>query len=373
LKELFSALNEYSQESVRKALEQYVHKEIYAKSYPSPFIGKDEDWSSDSAAQLQRVQEHGDWNFKIRVARIVMIISIVTILLLIATPRLVGTSMLLGIGLLIMFSVYFTIIAYYVFSCSLPEGSLYRIYSVSDRPENWLTLKTGHLQYLYRGESIQSISELSAINGGVTKVMLNTIGAYSWTVIMCHYAAELYYNKCIFRWDIVDVLEIMGTAGLLFISIFELDPFSKKMQICHYIGAALGCGTIAGFVIQQWYYEKLFWLSVAIAVVATIAFVLWQLTGFATNAAQYENKKKWNKDFKLHCQCLIPPCFRNKSVNTYSRMNIGFEAVFLYLGALCLCLWLMHYNYSCKVGCAGLYDEEQKIACVEWYSETWWQ
>ena len=38
---------------------------------------------------------------------------------------------------------------------------------------------------------------------------------------------------------------------------------------------------------------------------------------------------------------------------TYSKANIGFEALFLYLGALCLCLYLMYYDENCKIRCAG--------------------
>ena len=104
-------------------------------------------------------------------------------------------------------------------------------------------------QYQYKYTAIQSISEFSAIDGGVASIMLANLGPFTWAVTVMNFAAQI---QCFpdFSWDAADVCEIIGVTGLVMIGLFELDPHNKWMKIFHYIGAAAGACTVLGFLIQ---------------------------------------------------------------------------------------------------------------------------
>lgn len=104
-------------------------------------------------------------------------------------------------------------------------------------------------QYQYHYTAIQSISEFSAIDGGVASIMLANLGPFTWAVTVMSFAAQI---QCFddFSWDAADLCELLGVTGLVMIGLFELDPHNKPMKIFHYVGALLGSGTVLGFLIQ---------------------------------------------------------------------------------------------------------------------------
>ena len=359
---------------------------------PKPFIPDLADLINERQDWNQAAKENSNRNFRVRIARVSFSVSSPIIFLIIATYQEFPLNQVIGLALFVMFTVYFSMVLFYAFSVGslitcdkekqkeISDDKLYRVYSISRRPQNWADINTGYIQLQYKHSSVQSISELSAITGGITKVMLNTLGAYTWAAVAIHYAGELYYNRCVFKWDGADVAEICGTIGLLFISIFELDPFNGLMVLFHYIGAALGTGTIIGYNIQQFSLGEKAPLAIIIGIIAAICFVLWQLTGVATDMSEQqrfakESEKKLKEDGadedeiantmqdimrkRSKLACLIPTWATKYHVNTYSKANIGFEALFLYLGALSLCLYLIEYNKNCSHGCAGLNKFEE--------------
>eukprot|EP01084_Bolivina_argentea_P210665 358484_1 len=142
-------------------------------------------------------------NFKIRIIRIICSKLNPLVFLIIASIVKIAFARMIGFMLLVMFTGYFIIVLSYVFSvgrakCGLcksdPNDTLHRIYSVSKKPNHWANINTCFVQLVYEQNSVQSISELSAINGGVPKVLLNLLGSYAWTAIVAVFAAELYYN-----------------------------------------------------------------------------------------------------------------------------------------------------------------------------------
>jgi hypothetical protein len=309
--------------------------------------------------------DDGHVNFRIRLLRAFFIVSTPLILLILATFKSLPVSFLIGIGLFFMFIIYFIIILRLIFLFGNQETAthhLYRIYSISAKPDEWAAnLNIGYIQLLYKSHSIQSISELSAINGGVTKIMLNTLGAYTWISVAIHYAQELKWQNN-FHWDASDIFVIIGSIGLLWISIFELDPFNKKMQFMHYLGAVCGCGTVIGYNLQQYALHRHthFYFSIGVAIVCFISFALWQIIGAATELAQLPGQQTERGGERYGCICtplakLLIPNYRKIKVNTYSRLNIGFEALFLFLGSMSLCLFLVNYDNVCRFGCSASY------------------
>eukprot|EP01083_Nonionella_stella_P115409 342128_1 len=294
-------------------------------------------------------------NLKVRITRACSTIIGPILLLIWTTYTSVSVGFVIGFGLLFMFITYFITIL----RLATGNGNLYRVYSISKKPNEWAANENiSYIQLLYHKQSIQSISELSAIYGGVTKTMLNTLGAYTWTAIICHYAALAKWQSD-FGWDVADISMIIGCIGLLLISIFELDPFNNKMVFLHYLGALCGCGTIIGFILQQYslYPNTYFYVSLCIGIIGAIAFNAWQIIGRATDLCQLP-KKTQKGGSKYNCiltplAALLIPNYKNITLNTYSRLNICSEALFLFLGALCLCLFLMNYENVCRFGCSS--------------------
>ena len=105
-------------------------------------------------------------------------------------------------------------------------------------------------QLLYKNKAIQSISEFSAIDGAVPNTMLATLSAYTWSMLVMYLAAFAAWT-CDFTFDWADYCEVIGVAGLVFIGMFELDPYNIWMKRFHYLGAIMGVGTIIGYAIQK--------------------------------------------------------------------------------------------------------------------------
>lgn len=144
----------------------------------------------------------------------------------------------------------------------------------------WADMSIAEHQQLYKFEAIQSISEFSAVDGGVPSFMLSNLGPFTWAVVIMHFAAQTEYNADVFRWDIADLFELMGVSGLVMIGIFELDPYNAPMRSFHNIGAATGIGTVVGMIIQAWSLSKnesvlRLVLKCAIAAIGLMFMVMW--------------------------------------------------------------------------------------------------
>jgi hypothetical protein len=274
----------------------------------------------------------------------------------------ISLPLLIGMAVESMYIVYFSIIAYFIYSANnLSQNRyLFRIWTRSKSVAGWANMSVAIHQQLYYYQAIQSISEFSAIDGGIASYMLSNLGPFTWTIISMHFAAELYYNP-LFVWDITDFCEIIGVVGLVMIGIFELDPYNQSMKLLHYIGAVCGVGTIIGFVIQQYSISfakdgeiTLFaLLSLFILIMAPIFFVLWQWSNKKTNQyvkrlkEEYGNNEKKRKPSDKELELI------RSQITRFSLQNIIFEGIFLFLGASSLAMWLMNYHKSCHLGCAG--------------------
>ena len=163
----------------------------------SELITKNIDWNKLAIDDSEK-------NFKIRILRVSLSIIVCSIYLLIATYYKLKLSVSIGVISFIIYTLYFIIILNIVFSvginncfCRIINGNeynnkLYRIHSINKKPNKWANINISYIQLLYKNYSIQSISELSAINGSITKIMLSIIGVYTFVFIIIHYASQLY-------------------------------------------------------------------------------------------------------------------------------------------------------------------------------------
>eukprot|EP01083_Nonionella_stella_P118803 354770_1 len=225
----------------------------------------------------------------------------------------VELTVLLGVCIEMLYIIYFSIIGFYFYSGSRKSKNrtLFRVWTRAERVPGWAIMTIATQEQIYAYEAIQSISEFSAVDGGIPGFMLANLGTFTWTVLAMHYATELECDSDRFTWDIADVMEVVGVLGLVMIGIFELDPHNDPMKRFHYLGALAGCGTIGGFFIQQVslthndkYGYSLIWLPIAITVIAVTAFLAWRYHMSKTEAYQtkikglYQGKKPAPKELE---------------------------------------------------------------------------
>ena len=216
--------------------------------------------------------------------------------------------------------------------------------------------------YAFENHPIESISEFSAIDGGIAHALLLTLTCYSWAVVLCAVSFELENkindNDKEYNFtdavNIGDMLEVIGCFGLVMIGTFELDAFNSTLQMFHYIGAGLGVGTLAGFLYQQYIIGVIndniiayLILPIILIIFATIGFIMWQYYGFVAMEYPPNQHLKDSRIYQTIRNCLSP-CLPDKydldKITIVSLKNVISEAVFLFCGCLAMCLWLVFYH-----------------------------
>ena len=217
-------------------------------------------------------------------------------------------------------------------------------------------------QMEFEYKAILSISEFSAIDGGIASYMLANLGPFTWAIVTMHFGAQIYCNDN-FNWDIADIFEIIGVVGLIMIGIFELDPYNPPMQRFHNVGAIAGVGTIAGYMIQGFSLMKSTGnvgyaiVPIIIAIIAAISLFIWRcVIRKRTNNFQQlivdnyaNNEISEEKDAEIRNQ-----------ITKLSLQNVFWESISLFCGATSLAIYLMNYEKDCCYGCVG----SQNITCT---------
>ena len=176
------------------------------------------------------------------------------------------------------------------------------------------------------------------------------LSVVSWAVVISVSAFEIQRDE--FKTvGVSTICELFGCLGLVLIGTYELDPFNKTMQILHYIGAAIGVLTVAGYGYQQYHFAKHFnnayfeylWLPCLLSVTATVCFFLWQYYGKKAQAyAQFVSQKRNNQPLDEMQNKSIQDEEIKQNVTKLSMQNVVSEAIFLFCGALSMCLYILN-------------------------------
>ena len=256
-----------------------------------------------------------------------------------------------GCVLMIMFSMYFGLTLKMFFQAHYKGNYLYRVYSLNGIIPNWTEMSVCYRAIQFPYNPIESISEFSAIHGGMGQIYLFSIGLFSWCVLLVSFFTQLQFNDKFEKFGISEICEVIGCYGLLLIGIFELDPFNKFMIMCHYTGALLGFCTVIGFNYQQFFiYSKLNSISVGgilYHVVLPIALDIGLIIGycswmyFGCKAKEYgkkltQERTKNNNNNNSDNDRI--------SLNKLALANVCCEALFLIVGAYSMCLYLISYE-----------------------------
>mmetsp|Transcript_65415 Transcript_65415/g.80088 ORF Transcript_65415/g.80088 Transcript_65415/m.80088 type:complete len:342 (+) Transcript_65415:63-1088(+) len=267
---------------------------------------------------------------------IIIFVPFFLFILLAVERQTVSIISVFGYGLLFMYIGY-GIHIFLMFGRGTCNGhSLYRVYSINGAPTNWSYMLITYRQIVFPFHPITSISEFSAIGGGLAHDMLLAISSYNWAILLCGIAVK--FQSCgAFTGD--DIVVLIGGFGLALIGTFELDPFNNTMQTIHTTGAALGLGTVVAYTWQTVRYATLLsecsgatlarlWSPILLDIIAVVGFIGWRIS---------------------HCKAdkygASPGPKESKTVSKLTLLCVTFEAIFLYSGAISECLWLIFHDF----------------------------
>eukprot|EP00484_Ammonia_sp_Unknown_P019291 CAMPEP_0197036860 /NCGR_PEP_ID=MMETSP1384-20130603/14235_1 /TAXON_ID=29189 /ORGANISM="Ammonia sp." /LENGTH=316 /DNA_ID=CAMNT_0042467083 /DNA_START=43 /DNA_END=993 /DNA_ORIENTATION=+ len=244
------------------------------------------------------------------------------------------TEQIVGIAYLLIYSLYVVCIWY--FFCKAEY--LHRIYTHSEIPPEWAPMSIAKRNVPKLEHPITSISEFSAIAGGVAKMMLARIGTITWGILITLIMTQIKNEHIHVRVSLV--LECMGAYGMDMIGTFYYDPRSKGMRLGHHIGLALAIFCLIGFWMQQLVdvpnrnkyvadderQEPLIWLCVILTVFFVIFFGLFE---------------GWDKLRPF--QPPKDPAELKTAVTKRAKLDVGFETVGLGMLVLSFSLYFILY------------------------------
>mmetsp|Transcript_51664 Transcript_51664/g.63236 ORF Transcript_51664/g.63236 Transcript_51664/m.63236 type:complete len:432 (-) Transcript_51664:103-1398(-) len=280
---------------------------------------------------------------------------------------------------MLLFGTFLSYFVHIFFLIGYSENA-YRIYSLNCNVPNWSPMPVTARQLIYKYQPIQSISEFSAIGGGVANQMLVVISSCAWMLMFTQFINDLYIEKIFLQflnitrcgtmngheinnwgckhntvnlfvgestWERLDIPFIFtGVFGLVIIGIFELDPYSKCLQGMHMFGVMLGFGCPIGYTLQALYALKQYGFekhkiniitAISCDIVALLFWFLWVCI-FQKRA------EKCGKELQDN-----PPKGKQEEVEAQAKIrmlsiyNVFTEAITLMAASLAMCLWLWNY------------------------------
>ena len=113
-----------------------------------------------------------------------------------------------GYAFLLVYTAYLA----HIWWLYLTAKNMYRIYTFSGVPEDWISMSIAFKNSKYKNEPITSISEFSAIAGGVGKMLLARIGTITWGILMTLIAVQISNKAIEIRSSLI--LECIGAFGI---------------------------------------------------------------------------------------------------------------------------------------------------------------
>eukprot|EP01084_Bolivina_argentea_P054457 99861_1 len=136
-----------------------------------------------------------NWKTKLRpkITRVVatLILSFLAMSLIAWTDADFHVTKSLSLTLATMFTIYFGHVWYLI----MRSDKAYRIYSLSSPVEGWTPMPITYRALEYKTDSIGSISEFSAIGGGIANQMLLAIGIITSTSILIQEINNVWFEK----------------------------------------------------------------------------------------------------------------------------------------------------------------------------------
>eukprot|EP01084_Bolivina_argentea_P108995 194819_1 len=247
----------------------------------------------------------------------VLALASVTVLCVALAHTKLEPENIIGYGFLVVYGTYLAHIWYLLSKAKY----IHRIYTLSAIPQDWIPMSIAIGNKNYMKHPITSISEFSAIGGGVAKSVLARVGTITWGALMTLITVKISIHGDL-KFGSGYGLQCIGAFGIDMIGTFYDDPYSKGMKIGHYTGVILAICCLVGFWIQRIDENEHIWLPVVMTVLFIIFFALFQF---------YDKCKPLSDN---------PTA---KEITKRSRLVIGFETIGLGMLSLSLCLYFIMY------------------------------
>jgi hypothetical protein len=166
-------------------------------------------------------------------------------------------SIILGVDIALLFTCYFLVLMgqlYGIPKCleslccknQRRRSYLFKIETRLTTVEQWAVMRIANTQILYKLRAIQSISEFSAISGGLANHMIASLGPISWVGVSMLFAAHMPTTRI----DIADAFLCIGVNGIVMIGMFELNTGDTGLVIGHYVGVGMAIFILFACLIQ---------------------------------------------------------------------------------------------------------------------------
>jgi len=313
-----------------------------------------------------------------RIIRCLQIILIPTILLLVLNELTNGgegsevhwLSRMVGINICVLFNSYFLNLAAELYpprKCCRGNTNayLFKVKTRMTRVPEWAEMRIANTQLVYMFRPIQSISEFSAISGGLANHMIANLGPISWVMVVMLFASHM---QCLngngFSLDIADFLILVGVSGIVVIGIFELNQFEIAMKHFHYLGVAMSICILIASLIQGFSLgggHRVF--PILMNVVAWPCFLYWQYISTDDMAMQFEErmKKRTEKTRDSEDEDPADKALTDKElsdklqreINTFSLKCVVLEGLTIYCVTMALAYYMFMWGSDCGDGCAS--------------------
>jgi len=278
-------------------------------------------------------------------------------------------SRFVGINIFILFTLYFGNLA--VELCPREKcckrnkrAYLFKVETRMTRVPEWAEMRVANTQLVHLFRPIQSISEFSAISGGLANHMIANLGPISLVMVIMLFGSEMQcMNGNGFSWDVADGLLLVGVSGIVVIGIFELNHFELAMKRLHYLGVMMAicilvASLIQGVALGGGY--KVF--PIVMNAIAWPCFVYWQFLSSNKRAQQFEDRLRKRmeqqnaEDDPLKDEGLA--VFAEKlrhEINWFTLKCIALEGTVIYCVTLALAYYVFFWGTECGRGCASIW------------------
>eukprot|EP01084_Bolivina_argentea_P169900 294459_1 len=222
-----------------ESLKPVTHVNIF-KPHDTEAIDDIEDLSDEMIEKLVRGNARAKLQPKLTRVVASLILGFLSVALVAWTKVDFHVTKAIAISLIVMFVIYFLQVFYLI----MYSKTAYRIYSLSTSVSSWTPMPITYRALQYKKDSIGSISEFSAIGGGIANQMLLTIGIITTTTVVVQEVNNVWFEKIwlsftnnllcdtckhktviVFDPQYIDIFFIFfGAFGLTLLGIFELDP-----------------------------------------------------------------------------------------------------------------------------------------------------
>lgn len=212
-------------------------------------------------------------------------------------------------------------------------------------PPRWLRWGVTAKQYIYMNLPIETLSELTHIEGTSASYGFYGLCLASWLCMAFFLIGMALKNPCDFKFDFVDLLMYIGLICGASIGIFKMNYWSRVQMMMHRIPILTAVVLVpSAYTVQQYHLDT--WYKGAASVALSWAFFLVFYKVVLLDNANLADK---NANLKV---ADVDKVVRDE-VNRASMKGILIECSTVMTMMTTVGLWMWDYDNNCRYGCRG--------------------